>query len=110
MELTMPRIHVIERLGYIWRLDNDEWESGFWRLTADRAGLLVNGQMFFHTKQKEPSHFGGVILGCRPATRDDAREEEHIGRIIFRIRASNEFKGVKAGSRGWAYEKKIVYR
>jgi len=108
MELATPRIHVIENLRYIWRLDNDEWESGFWRLTADQARLLVNGQMFFHTKQKEPSYFGGVILGYRPATRDDAKEEEHVGRIIFRIKASNEFKGVKAGPGRWGYEKKIV--
>ena len=65
--------------------------------------------MFFHTKQKEPSHFGGVILSFRLATMDDAIEDEHVGRIIFRIRAGNDFKGVKAEPGGWAYEKKIVY-
>lgn len=109
MELRMPRIHVIEKLRYITRLDNDEWESGFWRITPETAAALVNGQMFFHSGQREPSHFGGMILDFRVANQTEiARDAGFEGRIVFRLKCSNDYKGVKADKGGWALEKKIV--
>ena len=109
MELTTPRIHVIEKLRYITRLGDEEWESGFWRVTPETAESLINGQMFFHSSQEERSHFGGMILSFRLANQAEiARDADFEGRIVFRIKAANDFKGVKADAGGWAMEKKIV--
>lgn len=80
-----------------------EWESGWWKLSSDMAEKLVGGEIYFHKAQAKPSYFGGLVLSYRVET-----EGEWPGRIVFRFRAGQEFKGVDAGTRGWGMEKKIV--
>jgi hypothetical protein len=79
-------------------------ESGLWDMPESRAQELVGGDIYFHKKQKEPSFFGGKILGYRIHEADD----EYKGRIIFRFESIKEHRGVLAGDGGWSYEKKIV--
>lgn len=99
------RIHLIEHLGHMTMLNKEkaEWESGWWAVAPAKAEQLVGGHIYFHKQQASPSFFGGVILGFRVET-----EGEWPGRIVFKFRASQEFKGVKAGAGGWSMEKKIV--
>lgn len=98
------RIHLIEDLGLMQRIDGNIFESGNWKVTPQQAEGLIGGDIYFHKKQKEPSFYGGKILGYRIYESDD----ELNGRIIFRFEYSRSHKGVLAGDEGWSYEKKII--
>jgi hypothetical protein len=100
-----PRIHLIERNGYIKKLEGQISESGFWAIPSESAQVLVGGDIYFHKRQKEPSFYGGKILGYRIHNEDD----EYRGRIIFRFEYSAKHRNVSAGIGGWSYEKKIVW-
>lgn len=99
-------IHLIEDLGNMKMInkENAEWESGWWSVTPETASKLIGGHIYFHKRQAEPSFFGGLILDYRIETTG-----EWVGRIIFTFKTGLEFKGVKAGSNGWAMEKKFVW-
>jgi hypothetical protein len=99
-----PRIHLIERIGYIQKLEEQIFESGLRAVTPDTAQSLLGGDIYFHKKQKEPSFYGGKILGYRIHDEDD----EYRGRIIFSFEYSAKHRNVSAGSGGWSNEKKIV--
>jgi len=100
----MPtKIHLIEQMNNIRKLEGNVLESGSWAVTPETAEALVGGDIYFHKKQKEPSFFGGKILGYKLET-----EREYMGRIIFRFEYTPEHKNVPAGSGGWSNEKKIV--
>ena len=102
----MPAIHFVERLGNTKRIpDTDhEYECGYWAVSEATAQRLIGGDLYLHDKQKEPSRFGGKILGFH--VHPDGVE---AGRIVFRIRASLEHRGVLTGRAGWGNEKKIVW-
>ena|SRR5256885_927522 len=99
------RIHLIEKLNLIQRIEGNIHESGYWEVAPQIAAELVGGDIYFHKKQKEPSFFGGKILAYRIHEADD---EYPRGRIIFRFEATRDHRGVLAGAGGWSYEKKIV--
>ncbi len=99
------KIHLIERMGHIEKLEAGIFESGLWDVSPPTARSLVGGDIYFHKKQKEPSYFGGKILGYRIHGEDD----EYHGRIIFRFEYSAKHRNVSAGSGGWSNEKKIVW-
>lgn len=99
---TMPRIHLIERAGNVHRVAGspDEWVSGDWVISHDTAAKLVGGDLYLHSNQSEPSHFGGRIVGWHPHTKDTKR-------IVFVFIASKDYKGFRTGKDGWGVEKKI---
>ena len=98
-------IHFIERMGHMTCLDKASalWESGWWAISAETAGKIVGGRIFFHKAQDKPSFFGGCITEFRVETQGN-----WPGRIIFKFIAGQQFKGVKAGRGGWSMEKKVV--
>ena len=101
----MPqRIHFIEKLDLIKKVQGNVFDSGFWDVPAATAEALIGGDIYFHRKQKEPSYFGGKITGYRISEAD----AEYPGRVIFRFEYSSTHRGVSAGGGGWSYEKKIV--
>lgn len=104
----MPAIHFVERIGNTWKISNSaqphEYESGYWVVSEDTATRLIGGDLFLHDGQKEPSRFGGKILGYRVQRGGDLD-----GRIIFRIQATGSHRGVKTPKEGWGNEKKIVW-
>jgi hypothetical protein len=105
----MPqRIHLIERLGSFKRVEGNVFESWCWNVTPEVAETLVGGDIYFHKKQKEPSHFGGKILGYRIHDSVEGEYPECHGRAVFTFEYSREHKNVSAGDGGWSYEKKIV--
>ncbi len=103
----MPTLHLVERKNNVRKLPDapGEWETGYWVVAEDTAQRLVGGDLYLHSGQNEPSHFGGRILGWR-AHRDGS---ELDGRLVFRIRASVDYKGVVTGREGWGNEKKVVW-
>lgn len=105
----MAVIHLIERKGNVWRLADSpgDWESGYWVVGQDTADRLVGANLYLHSNQGAPSHFGGVILSFR--VHHDPNNSEIDGRLVFRIKASPTHKGVLAGREGWGNEKKIVW-
>ena len=98
------KIHLIERMGHIQKIEGQIHESGLWDVSPQTAQTLIGGYIHFHEKQKEPSYFGGKILAYRIHESDD----QYNGRIIFRFEYSAEHRKVSAGSGGWSNEKKIV--
>ena len=56
-----------------------------------------------HKKQAEPSYFGGKITGYKVQ-----KEGVLKGRVIFQFIAAMNYKNVKAGTKGWEMEKKLV--
>ena len=102
----MPAIHLVERLDNVHCVDTEkkEWESGYWVVSEETAKKLIGGHIYLHRGQNEPSHFGGEILAFHVHS-----SGSEAGRIVFRLRAAIEFKGVKAGRDGWGNEKKVVW-
>jgi hypothetical protein len=101
----MNKIHLIERDGRFERVPKtkDEWESGYWSLTQAVAASLVGGDVYFHSAQRDASHFGGAILSSRVQA-----DGQFAGRTVLRVRYTKEHRGVRAGKGGWGVEKKIV--
>src|SRR5258708_33151696 len=101
----MPRIHLIEKKGFIKALPNtgNEWESGFWAVPEDKANALVGGEVYFHKTQAETSFFGGRILELTVDT------VAYPARIVFRFRFDKTFRGVYGGKGGWRMEKKVLF-
>lgn len=101
----MPAIHFVERLKNYNCVSSEqnEWESGYWNVTPETAGKLVNGDIYLHDGQNAPSHFGGVITGFRIATEKDS------SRIIFRFRSRETHQGVTTAKEGWGNEQKRTW-
>lgn len=91
----MTAIHVIEKGPSLVRKIQGtlaEFESGNWKIDLDKAERLVGGDLYLHSGQSSPSHFGGRIIGFRvlPVGEQDA------GRVIFRFIFSERYRGVKS--------------
>src|SRR5262245_58234331 len=99
----MPTIHLVERKGNVSKTGDGQWKSGYWVVASETAERLVGGDLYLHTGPAVPSHFGGRIVGWR-IYRDGS---EIDGRIVFRLAATPQHKGVAAGRNGWGNEKKI---
>ena len=101
----MPAIHLIEKKNLITSVPESkiEYESGYWVISTSQAGKLVGGKIYFHKRQIEPSHNGGIIVGFRIQ-----QERPYKGLVVFRFKKDSEFLGVEAGKDGWEVEQKIV--
>ena len=102
----MPRLHLIERADGMVPIDRAQglWESGNWVMSSDTARSLVGGQVYFHKRQADRSHFGGEITGFRVL----GDEHPEVGRVVIEFKPSNAGKNVLAGAGGWGMEMKIV--
>jgi hypothetical protein len=81
----------------------DEWVSGNWAISEETAKAMVNGNLYFHSSQSAPSFFGGVILSTQRI-----QTGKYAGRVIFRFRFDQTFRGVRTTRTGWSQEKKII--
>jgi hypothetical protein len=104
-EMHMPSIHLIEKNEKykIVDKDSDEWESGVWAVSIEKASNLIHGNIYLHRGQKEPSFFGGVINGFRIT--GTAPNEK----ITFRFRRMLSHEGVTTEKEGWGNEQKRVW-
>ena len=104
-DILMPSIHFVERMNNVTKVQGttDEWESGHWVVGEETARSLIGGDLYLHSGQNEPSHFGGKILSYRVHNGGDVD-----GRFVFRIRATLAHKGVRTGREGWGNEKRLV--
>ena len=102
----MAVAHFVERTDNVRKIDKskNEWESGYWPLTEEVAKKLIGSMMFLHRTKLTSSHFGGDIL--------DYRIEEsgpEAGRVVFKLRAKADCKGVKIDGKGWSKDCKILW-
>lgn len=96
-------IHIVEPLKNFVKLQDKEWESGWWSLDENKAKALVGSEIFFHKKRVEPSFFGGIITGYRVE-----QDEQYRGRIVFIFQFNAECKNVETDKHGWSKNMKIV--
>ena len=68
----MTSIHFVEKIDKYKQVDesSNEWETGNWVVSIESAAKLVNGDIYLHKGQKEPSYIGGIITGFRIVVRD----------------------------------------
>lgn len=107
----MPKTHLIEKGIHPANLkrinaEKSERQSGFWYIAEETAKKLVGGHIYLHYGHDKPSHFGGEILRYDVLTSESGELE---GRVLFYLRASMEYKGVKTSKSDWGNEKKIVW-
>jgi hypothetical protein len=102
----MAAIHLLERSDNVRKMDRlkNEWESGFWNVTAETAQKLVGASLYLHRTKHQRSHFGGKILSYRAEATGP-----FSGRIVFTLRAAVDCKDMKTDSKGWTNDHKIVW-
>ena len=92
---TQNRIHIVDTQDRLVRIQEGEYESGFWPIADKIANKLVGGLILFHKARSKPSYFGGSILSYR--IQDGG---EHDDKIVFRFRYEEECRGIPAEG-GW---------
>jgi hypothetical protein len=100
-------VHFVERTDNVRKIDpsRNEWESGAWPLTEQVAQKLVGGVLYLHRTKLASSHFGGEIIDYRI----EQSGQEPVGRVVFKLRAKADCKGVKIQAKGWSKDCKIVW-
>jgi hypothetical protein len=100
----MRAIHLIERINKVTKISDTPliWESGDWDVSEQTASALVGGDLYLHTEQDAPSHFGGRIVGYRVLSTPPT------GRVAFQFSPTIGHKDVRAGHGGWGNEQKRV--
>jgi hypothetical protein len=58
-------LHLTERMDHVSRLRDGRWISGYWEL-SDLERSTVR-RLFLHRTKAEPAHWGGAVVGVRPA-------------------------------------------
>jgi hypothetical protein len=92
---NLPNFTLVDR-------DASTYSSGFWTVTPEVAQSLIEGKIYFHEAQREPSFFGGTILAYDPVT-----EGEYAGRFVFTFHSETQCKNVRAPG-PWTWEKCYV--
>jgi len=98
-------IHLVEPLNHFVKLQDNVWESGWWKMDEDKAKKLVGGEIYFHKKRLEPSFYGGTILGYRVN-----QDGEYQGKIIFKLQHRPSCRNVRTDKSGWHKDVKIIER
>lgn len=96
-------IHLVENTNNFTKLDDNDWESGWWNLDEDVVKKLVGGEIYFHKSRNAPSYYGGIITGYRIE-----QEGQHEGMIVFMLKHSVACRNVKTGTRGWSGKIKMT--
>ena len=108
-EQHLPSVHLIERLNNVRKLPGSHgfWESGYWAIVPETAERLVGGNLYLHSHQNEPSHFGGEIISY--SIFQDENDLNKNGRIVFCIKPTPEHKNFLTSQAGWGNEKKFIW-
>jgi hypothetical protein len=101
----VAEIHFVERTDSVRKIDpsRNEWESGYWQLSEETAQKFVGGVLYLHRTKHASSHFGGDIIDYRIE-----QSGAEAGRVVFKLRANADCKGVKIDGKGWSKDCKIV--
>ncbi len=96
-------IHLLENMSNFVKLDDNDWESGWWNLDEGVVKKLVGGEIYFHKTRSTPSYYGGIITGYRIE-----QEGQYQGMIVFTLKHNLSCRNVKTGIRGWSRKIKII--
>ena len=102
----MTAIHLLERLDNVRKSEKsrNEWESGYWAVGEDTAQKLIGAMLYLHRTKLQASHFGGSILAYRVE-----QSGSQVGRVVFKLRADADCKGIKTDGKGWSKDHKIFW-
>ncbi len=103
--MSQNRIHLIATEDKLIRIQEGEYESGFWDLTEKLADQLVGGLIVFHNERNQPSYFGGRIQSYRVQDGGD-----RDGRIVFRFRYEEECRGIRTQGKWTSRDRKLVMK
>jgi hypothetical protein len=93
-------LHFICKNGDCWRkLGAEEFETGDWYVSDDKAQEAVGGRIYLHEDQNSLAWHGGTIT---------FRHYGHDDRKVFRYTVDGNFRVPCLGN--WAQEKAIVHR
>ncbi len=84
---------------------SNDWESGNWDVSQEKAAALIGKRIYFHEKQAEPSYFGGVIISVHVLPHSHPKAP---GRIVFTFIRDEQGKNFLAGPDGWRNEQKTI--
>jgi hypothetical protein len=96
-------VHLLDKMSNFKKLDDNDWESGWWKLDEGVVKKLVGGEIYFHKTRQAPSFYGGIITGYRIE-----QEGQYQGMIVFRLKHSLSCRNVKTGTGGWSHNIKII--
>jgi hypothetical protein len=96
-------IHIVEPVNNFVKLEDEEWESGWWSMDENNARELIGCKIYFHKKQQEPSFFGGIITGYRIE-----QDAQHPGCVAFTFQYDAGCRNVKTDKHGWTKKMKII--
>lgn len=77
--------------------------SGYWSLSEKTAQSLVDGQIYFHERQDDPSFYGGKVISFEQIT-----EGEYRNKIVFKFLFTPESRGIRTTKDGWSQEMKLI--
>ena len=102
----MAAIHLVERTDNVRKTDKtkNEWETGWWAVSEETAQKLIGSVLYLHRSKLQPSHFGGEIISFR-----FEESGPEAGRVVFKLRADADCKGVKTDGKGWSKDQKIFW-
>ena len=102
----MTAIHLLERLDNVRKSEKsrNEWESGYWSVGEETAQKLIGAMLYLHRTKLQASHFGGSILAYRVE-----QSGSQVGRVVFKLRADADCKGIKTDGKGWSKDHKIFW-
>jgi hypothetical protein len=105
----MPAIHLIKKpddnLPTIKKVLDEEniYTSGYWTILEEKARGLINGKIYFHERQLDPSIYGGIITDVEKVS-----EGKYKGKIIFKFQLYPDCGNVRTPREGWSQEMKIL--
>lgn len=87
----MKYLHVICKGGCnLKRITQNVFDSGYWPVNEDDAGLLVGGVLCLHETKSSKSYFGGVVMSFREAGIEHPQSPK---RKVFTIQPTIEARG-----------------
>jgi len=107
--MSIRELHFLCKQGEGFRrLNENEFESGSWKVSDDVVRQSVGKRIYLHEKQKEAAWHGGRIVGWRHSKAGDWRSSTAgDGRKVFRYVVEGDFR--KVCRKGWGREKAIIW-
>lgn len=99
----MPEIHLLNRESSPLQprdLGDGVTESGFWRISLNRAQAVVGHPIHFHRRKAAPSHLSGIVTDFRRQAYTTPKGETSP-RTVFVFKPDRDLEGTITSTAGW---------